>query len=145
MIKINQTYVFQCPASFGTLSQEEVNTLYTDGRVASKFLELQLVKWFPSLVFKDGKGYDHISFEFTNRLDAKSFTKYGAKFSPSKMLGVGRSVDKEELWEHAMNMIYIFCDVVEFPEVRVVFKHGSDLTQYPTGSIPFKDRHVLFA
>ena len=31
------------------------------------------------------------------------------------------------------------------PKVRVVFKRGSDLTQYHKGSIPFGDRNVLFA
>ena len=67
----------------------------------------------------------------------------GAKFCPSVMLGAGRSVDEEKLWEHATDMIYIFCDVVEFPKVRVIFKRGSDLTQYTKGSIPFKDRNVF--
>ncbi|BCU95885.1 MAG: hypothetical protein CM15mV10_2740 [uncultured marine virus] len=41
-------------------------------------------------------------------------------------------------------MIYIFTDVVEFPKVQVRFVKGSDLTQYTKGSIPFKDRNVLF-
>ena len=72
------------------------------------------------------------------------YTKRGAKFCPSVMLGAGRKVDEQKLWEHANDMIYIFCDVVDFPKVRIIFKHGSDLTQYPKGSIPFKDRNVLF-
>ena len=57
---------------------------------------------------------------------------------------MGRKVDEEELWEHANDMIYIFTDVVEFPKVMVRFVKGSDLTQYTKGSIPFKDRNVLF-
>ena len=61
------------------------------------------------------------------------------------MLGMGRKVNEEELWEHAENMIYIFTDVVEFPKVQVRFVKGSDLTQYTKGSIPFKDRNALFA
>ena len=145
MIELDNTYTFECPASFGTLSQERVDKLFTDGRRASGFLELQLEEWFEGLVFEDGKGYDH-RYQYTEELlDAKCFTKRGAKFCPSVMLGAGRSVDEEKLWEHATDMIYIFCDVVEFPKVRVIFKRGSDLTQYPKGSIPFGDRDALFA
>ena len=145
MIELNKTYTFECPASFGTLSQERVDKLFTDGRRASGFLELQLEEWFEGLVFEDGKGYDHRYKYMKELFDAKCFTKGGAKFCPSVMLGAGRSVDEEKLWEHATDMIYIFCDVVEFPEVRVIFKRGSDLTQYPKGSIPFGDRDALFA
>ena len=55
MIELNKTYTFECPASFGTLSQERVDKLFTDGRRASGFLELQLEEWFEGLVFEDGK------------------------------------------------------------------------------------------
>jgi hypothetical protein len=144
MIQLNQVYNFECPAAFGTLSQERVNKLFTDGRRASGFLELQLEEWFPELMFVDGKGYDHVDPNGV-KYDAKCFTKGGAKFCASKYLGVGRSVDIDEHREHSMKMIYIFCDVVEFPKVRVVFKRGSDLTQYTKGSIPFGDRNALFA
>ena len=143
MIELNKTYEFACPASFGTLSQEKVNKLFTDGRRASGFLEIQLEEWFPELTFEDGKGYDHVDREGL-RYDAKCFTKGGAKFCPSGMLGMGRKVNEEELWEHANDMIYIFTDVVEFPKVMVRFVKGSDLTQYTKVSIPFKDRNVLF-
>ena len=60
------------------------------------------------------------------------------------MLGAGRRVDTNKLCEHATDMIYIFCDIVSFPEVRVIFKKGSDLTHYTRGAIPFGDRDVLF-
>ncbi len=60
MIEINKKYSFECDASFGTLSQERVNELFTDGRRASGFLELQLEEWFPSLHLTSGKGYDHM-------------------------------------------------------------------------------------
>ena len=145
MIEMNKVYGFECSATFGTLSHGRVNKLFTDGRRASGFLELQLEEWFPGLEFVDGQGYDHI-YEFNDGqwYDAKCFTKNGAKFSPSIMQGGGRSVNKKKLWEHATNMVYIFCDVVNFPQVKVVFKYGKDLTQYPKGDIPFKDRDLLF-
>lgn len=140
---INQVYEFYCPASFGTLSQSIVDQLFQDGRVASHFLERQLVLWFPSLTFIDGKGYDHVDLT-QQRYDAKCFTKGGAKFCPSVMIGAGRSVDEEKLWQHAPQMKYIFCDIVDFPQVRVICKNGLDLVKYPKGTIPFKDRNALF-
>lgn len=143
-INLNQIYTFECPASFGTLSQKLVNQLFTDGRRASGFLERQLELWFPDLTFVDGKGYDHVDLQ-QQKYDAKCFTQRGAKFCPSNMIGVGRSVNEEKLWEHATQMIYIFCDVVDFPQVRVIYKKGTDLLNYPKGNIPFKDRDVLFA
>ena len=143
VMALNKTYTYKCEATFGTLSQEKVYKLFTDGRRASGFLEIQLEEWFPSLKFVDGKGYDHVDTECI-RYDAKCFTPRGANFSPSVMLGAGRKVDEEKLWEHANEMIYIFCDVVSFPEVRVIFKRGSDLKKYSKGKIPFGDRDVLF-
>lgn len=144
MIEINRVYNFECSATFETLSQERVNKLFTDGRRASGFLELQLEEWFPELTFVDGKGYDHVDKDL-KKYDAKCFTRGGAKFCPSVMLGAGRSIDEKKLWEHANHMIYIFCDIVDFPKVRVICKYGSDLVKYSKGSIPFGDRDVLFA
>ena len=46
--------------------------------------------------------------------------------------------------KHANNMIYIFCDIVNFPKVNVIFKNGSDLKNYKKGSIPYGDYDVLF-
>ena len=142
-IELNKTYTYECDATFGTLSQEKVNKLFTDGRRASGFLEIQLEEWFPNLTFVDGKGYDHVDTDGL-KYDAKCFTRGGSKFCPSGMLGMGRKVNEEELWEHAENMIYIFTDVVEFPKVQVRFVKGSDLTQYTKGSIPFSHRNALF-
>jgi hypothetical protein len=144
MIEINRVYNFECRATFGTLSQERVNKLFTDGRRSSGFLELQLEEWFPELTFVDGKGYDHVDPNGV-KYDAKCFTRGGAKFCPSVMLGAGRFIDEKKLWEHANHMIYIFCDIVDFPKVRVICKYGSDLVKYSKGSIPFGDRDVLFA
>ena len=142
-IELNKTYTYECDATFGTLSQEKVNKLFTDGRRASGFLEIQLEEWFPNLTFVDGKGYDHVDTDGL-KYDAKCFTRGGSKFCSSKYLGVGRSLNVEEHEAHAENIIYIFTDVVEFPKVQVRFVKGSDLTQYTKGSIPFKDRNVLF-
>lgn len=144
MIELNQLYTFECDAFFGTLSQKQVYKLFTDGRRASGFLERQLEVWFPELTFVDGKGFDFVDM-MNQKYDAKCFTKGGAKFCPSVMLGAGRSVNEKKLWEHAAYMIYIFCDIIDFPQVRVICKKGTDLIKYSKGSIPFGDRDDLFA
>jgi len=141
--ELNKTYTFTCEATFGTLSQERVNTLLRDGRKASGFLEIQLLEWFPELKFEDKKGYDYVDAN-GQQYDAKCFTKGGSNFSPSGMQGKGRKVNMEKLWNHAGKMIYIFTDIVEFPIVNVRFVKGSDLTQYKNGKINFKDRNVFF-
>ena len=49
VMRLNKTYTYKCEATFGTLSQEKVYKLFTDGRRASGFLEIQLEEWFASL------------------------------------------------------------------------------------------------
>lgn len=143
-MEYNMTYQFVVEASFGDLSKETVNKLFTDGRVASHFLEEQLCEWFPSLTFVDGKGYDHVD-EENNRYDQKSFTKRGTNYAPSNMVGKGRSVDEEVFHAHAKEISYILTDVNDFPKVRVVFKKGEDLLKdYPNGKIPHNARSVIF-
>jgi len=147
MISLNKIYNFTCEASFGDLSQDVVNTLFTDGRVAARFLEHQLTLWFNQLIFVDKKGYDHVNKNDSSIIyDAKNFTKHGAKFCASKYLGKGRKINIEEHQQHASKTIYIFCDIVDFPLVNVVFKEGKDLNdKYPTGMIPFSHRSIVFA
>ena len=146
-IKYNNPYYFHISdVAFGTLSTSILCELFKDGRVISHFIEKQLEVWFKNLLFEDGKGYDHRCVETDVLYDAKCFTKSGANFSPSVMLGAGRKVNEEELHEHANVMNYIICDVYEFPKIRVVFKKGEDLIKdYPKGKIPFKDREKIFA
>ncbi len=147
MIEYNFPYYFHISnAAFGTLSTKTLCDLFKDGRVVSHFLEKQLEVWFPNLLFEDGKGYDHRCMETDVLYDAKCFTKSGANFSPSVMLGAGRKVNEEKLHKHATDMNYIICDVCSFPKVNIIFKRGKDLLQdYPKGKISFKDREKIFA
>jgi hypothetical protein len=113
--------------------------------VASKFLEHTIPTWFPDLEFVDAKGYDHVSKTTGRKFDLKGFTKGGASYAPSTMLGAGRKIDTVVLHEHAESIDYIISDVTEFPKVRVVFKQGTDLVRdYPSGKIPLKARKTLF-
>ncbi len=145
-IKLNKTYNFayRGKVSFGDLSEEECHEVLQDGRFAAPFMERQLTKHFPELVHVDKPGYDHVD-PTGQRYDAKNFTKRGLKFMPSNQIGQGREFDKEVAHEKSSDLIYICCDIVEFPKVRVIFKKGSDLIQeYPSCTINKSKREVLF-
>jgi len=130
---------------FGNMPVEQLHKLFQDGRVASKFLEHTIPAWFPDLEFVDQDGYDHTSKSTGRKYDLKGFTKGGASYAPSNMLGAGRKINEEKLHEHAETIDYIFSDITEFPKVRIVFKLGSELVKtYPNGKIPFKAKSVLF-
>jgi len=130
--------------SFGDLNDDELSTMFTDGRLASHFLERQLTKWFPKLTFVDKKGHDHLD-EEGNKYDQKCFTKGGLGFAPSHMGGKGRVFVQEEAHEHAKEITYICCDIVDFPLVKVRFAKGSDLIkEFPKCRIPFKMRNEFF-
>lgn len=146
-IKLNKTYNFRIKNySFGDLSIAELNETYTDGRVTSHLLERQLTKWFPTLTHVVGCA-DHDHHDASGQLyDAKNFTKGGMNFKPSKMLGVGRVFNYKAMVEKASKLIYIACDIVDFPRVRVVFKKGDDLVrEFPNGKVSYSNREVLFS
>lgn len=130
--------------SFGDLPQDAVNDILKDGRLASHFLERQLCIWYPKLTFVDGKGHDHVCTEGL-LYDQKCFTKGGLGFAPSNMIGAGRKIDEEVASDHCKDIIYICCDIVDFPTVRVKFVKGSELMKsYPKFKIPSKDREQFF-
>lgn len=59
--------------------------------------------------------------------------------------GMGRKFDLQEHTRLAESLIYIICDITQFPEVQVIFKTGTDLLQtYPRGKIPFRCCDTLF-
>jgi hypothetical protein len=145
--QLNQVYEFDLTGkvSFGDMPVEQLYSLFRDGRVASKFLEHTLPTWFPDLEFVDQDGYDHVSKTTGRKYDLKGFTKGGASYAPSNMLGAGRKIDQRKLHEHAETIDYILSDITEFPRVRIVFKAGTDLVRdYPTGKIPVAQKQQIF-
>ena len=108
--------------SFGPLSDSEIHKLYRDGRVASKFVERAVQCWFPELLLIDGTGFDHIHRNTNRKYDLKSFTKGGASYAPSNMIGSGRKIDEGKMHIHASTIDYIFSDITDFPKVRIIFK-----------------------
>mgnify|MGYP000282803873 FL=1 len=146
-IEFNKTYTFnfEGSVSFGDLPASIIHDMFKDGRLASHFLERQLEVWFPELTFVNAKGYDHVDTQGV-KYDQKCFTKGGLRFMPSTMIGAGRKLDEAVAQEHANEINYICCDIVDFPKVAVVFKRGTDLVNdYAKCAVPFKDRAKLFA
>lgn len=150
-IEYEKTYNFHIDdIKFGELDKEALVEVFKDGRVASHFLERHLPIWFPSLVHVAGcKDHDHIDAD-GKKYDAKNFTRAGGlKFMPSNMLGTGRKYNYRECREKIMklDLRYIACDIVDFPQVRVKFFKGEDLLKrYPKGSVSKSNRNrkVLF-
>ena len=146
-IELNKTYDFDLTdtMSFGDIKQERLYEFFKDGRNASFMLEEQLIHWFPELTRVEGnKDHDHIGDDGT-KYDAKNFTKYGLNFMPSNQIGAGRKFNSVIAYEKSNKLIYICCDIVDFPKVRVIFKRGKDLVRdFPSCSVSKKNREVLF-
>jgi len=146
-IEYNKSYVFDFTGkvSFGDLPEKLLYKMFQDGRVASKFLENYVPNWFTELDFVDGKGFDHVHKTTGRKFDLKSFTKKGANYAPSNMVGKGRKVVLEVLHEHAKEIDYIFSDISNFPTVKLTFVHGTELVEkYPSGKISPKEKKALF-
>ena len=146
MIKHNKTYEFDIPnISFGLLSENKLNTLFKDGRYASPFMEEYLPVWFPKLKRVLGnKDHDHVDPDGIY-YDAKNFTKNGLQFMPSNQIGAGRSYDAKATEEKANKLVYICCDITNFPKVRVKFVPGKQLFKaYPKAKVPFHEKDSFF-
>ena len=146
-VELNKTYDFDLTdtMSFGDIKQERLYEFFKDGRNASFMLEEQLIHWFPELTRVEGnKDHDHIS-EDGVKYDAKNFTKGGLNFMPSNQIGAGRKFDSVIAYEKANKLVYICCDIVDFPKVRVIFKSGKDLVKdFPNCKVSKTNREVLF-
>tara|TARA_B100000287_G_C20643358_1_gene784289 strand:+ start:238 stop:708 length:471 start_codon:yes stop_codon:yes gene_type:complete len=146
-IELNKVYEFDLTGkmSFGDISIDRLYDFFKDGRNASFMLEEQLTHWFTDLTRVEGNK-DHDHFDSNGVLyDAKNFTKGGLRFMPSNQMGAGRKFNETIAHEKADKLVYICCDIVDFPKVRVVFKSGKELVKsYPKCSVPRKDREVLF-
>ena len=147
-IKCDKIYTFDLTGrfSFGNLPEVVLVNLYKDGRVASKMLEHQLPHWFPELSFVDKTGYDHVDVNNSSyKFELKCFTKRGTVYAPSNMVGKGRKIVLETVYQHAANITYVFADINDFPSVNIIFKKGVDLIQsFPLAKIKFKERNLLF-
>ena len=145
-IKLNKTYNFEIKNfSFADITREELIRNFQDGRCCSWFMEPQITKWFPELSRVLGnKDHDHIDRNGV-KYDAKNFTKNGLVFMPSSQLGTGRKFNESVAHEKAERLIYICCDIVDFPTIRVRFAKGLNLIRkYPKCRINKSLREEFF-
>jgi hypothetical protein len=146
LIKLNETYKFKIDnLAFGELSKNEIIVIFKDGRNSSSLLSKHIEKWFPSLtcMSQDNKGYDFID---SNGIEyeCKSFTENGATICQSSMHGGHREFDEIQHHINLSKYIYMIVDIVNFPEIKIIFKNGIELSHYKNGKIPFKDRDIIF-
>jgi hypothetical protein len=147
MIKLNNTDKYKVTNyGFDNLKENEVVSIYNDGRVFSHFIEKWLEITYPLKWIKGCKSYDFVDLtDEPIQYDEKTFTKRGCKFMPSNMIGQGRKFDKDKFIEHATHLTYIIVDNVDFPNILVRFIDGKDLVkEYPNGNIKFSERKKLF-
>tara|TARA_A100001011_G_C14284481_1_gene833028 strand:- start:750 stop:1199 length:450 start_codon:yes stop_codon:yes gene_type:complete len=146
-LQLDKTYEFDLTnqMSFGDIDTQRLYEFFKDGRNASFMLEEQLIHWFPELTRVEGnKDHDHID-ESGVKYDAKNFTKGGLNFMPSNQIGAGRKFNSVKAYEKANKLVYICCDIVDFPKVRVIFKSGKDLVKnFPNCKVSKINRGVLF-
>lgn len=144
----NKIYQFDLTnqVCFGSLGEEELYSLFRDGRVVSHFLQILITKWFPELRFVDGKGFDHLD-DSNLKYELKGFTKGGCKLLPSNQIGQGRKANPVLWKEHVQknNLSYIITDIVDFPKIKLIFKRGTDLTTtYPSGIVSVSQKGKFY-
>ena len=144
--ELNKTYEFEMKnISFDNVPSISLIELFKDGRHASHILELWIVNNFENISKHNTKDHDFID-DDGNLMEGKNFTKNGAKFMPSRMLGVGRKYIKEEAHEVADSNIYVITDITSMPKIRMKFILGSKLNKmYPNSKIPFRKREEFFS
>ena len=143
--ELNKTFEFNLTnISFDNIPSDKLIKLFTDGRHASHILELWVETNFIDKKKHNVKDHDFID-NNNNFMEAKNFTKNGAKFMPSRMLGVGRKYIKEEADKVIKSNIYVITDINDMPKIKMRFVKGIDLLEkYPNAIIPFKLRDEFF-
>ena len=145
-IRLNHTYEFHLADQirFDTIPAMELYTLFQDGRFVSPLLESWITHIFPLTRVLGNQDHDHIDKQ-GKKYDMKNFTKYGMKFMPSNQLGSGRNFDPCIAKKKADRLIYICCDVISFPTIKIRFVKGKTLFErYPSCHIPYGQRDSFF-
>ena len=115
--------------AFADLSDEELVSIFLDGRSASEFLSYQLTHEFPGLEYVDYKWFDFSHPDFP-QIEQKQITrKSGFRFAKSSMKGHGRQIDREliEDYIHDHNLYYLIVSTLSFPIVHLKLVSGHDV------------------
>lgn len=131
---------------FGDLTRTACIEVFKDGRVFSHFIEKWIAMRYPIDHVPGCKSHDFTDSVYTEILyDEKTFTKGGCRFCPSAMIGVGRSFDKAKHEEHCSKLIFCIVSNINFPEIKVKFVPGIELSkQFPNGKINLRDHDSFF-
>jgi hypothetical protein len=146
-IAFNKTFTSTIQGvAFGTLSQEVLKELFSDGRIFSHFMERMLAQDYGLTHVTGCKGHDLVDpYDPQVKYEQKTFTVRGCKFMPSNMIGQGRHFDKAVFDEKSKGLNYVIVSNVKFPEIRVRFIKGTDLAAaYPMGEIKPRDHEKFF-
>ena len=101
------------------ISKNDVKEYFTDGRRISFILERRLARevMTGSIATSEGAGYDLID-SHKHKWEVRSISKDGVYFSPSYMVGSGRSFDKTGFLDKLSKIAgFILSDIVSFPDV----------------------------
>ena len=146
-IAFNKTFTSTIQGvAFGTLSQEVLKELFSDGRIFSHFMERMLAQDYGLTHVTGCKGHDLVDPQDPQvKYEQKTFTARGCKFMPSNMIGQGRHFDKAVFDEKSKGLNYVIVSNVKFPEIKVRFIKGADLAAaYPMGEIKPRDHEKFF-
>jgi hypothetical protein len=128
--------------AFANLTQDELFNILKKGNNISPFLEIYLAKTF-NLNYVNQTHYDFLD-QIGNKIEQKTFTKYGCCFMPSTFRNNGYE-SEDDLMKVCYENIYLLCDITNFPEIKVVFKKGVDLfKEFPNGKISFSNKNKIF-
>lgn len=93
-------YIHLPPATFGSLSPEEINKILSDGRYSSPFMEAEVPKGFVNLVKKPEYIFGDFNYvdEDYKSIEMRGFSSLGkqpkASLIPNYMIGKGRRYDE---------------------------------------------------
>lgn len=126
-IQLEQLYTFNYAGQFqfASLSDDELVSIFLDGRYASEFLSFQMTYEFPDLTYVDLSWYDFTHDEFP-QIEQKQITRKGFKFLKSSMVGAGRKADRAGMEEYIRqnNLHYLLVSTISFPIVHVKLISG---------------------
>lgn len=115
-------YELEVTVAYGPVPDAELWAAYRDGRRSGLLNEKLLKALFNNLAEAPSARtpYDFLD-DGGNRYEVRTVTARGASLVPSRMVGVGRKVDAEQVgaWRRTLDF-FVFVDVRRFPEVAIV-------------------------
>ena len=126
-IELEQLYTFNYTGQFqfASLSDDELVSIFLDGRYASEFLTYQMTYEFTDLTYVDLSWYDFVHPVY-KQIEQKQITRKGFKFLKSSMVGAGRKANRTLMEEyiHQNDLHYLIVSTVSFPIVHVKLISG---------------------